>query len=908
MTRPWFLAVATVSLWLTSGRLLAEEEAAILHCYKTSSFLAPRQEKGTRQYAPDRDFVPVHVAIDVTPDFQKRSIQGTTTLRFKANVQPARQLRLDAVDLRVQQVTSSETIQAYEVTDDSLVVTYTEPIPPGREVTLTVTYGAEPSQGLYFRTPEMGYKEGDTHLFTQGESITARHWYPCFDAPSDMLTSEVTCRVPEGMTVISNGRLVSETKDPDSGLKVVRWSQEQPHANYLITLVAGYFEKVEDRLREIPLAFFTPRSEIAHATNSFQGTKEMVEFFEKETGVPYPWPKYYQVCVNDFVAGGMENTSATTLTDGTLFEAAAENIDTSEGLVAHELAHQWFGDLLTCKDWSHTWLNEGFATYYEALWQGNHHGRDALKYEMFNTARMITSIGGTPQPIVRRTFDDPDQMFGHLSYQKGGWVLHMLRSELGEELYRKCIHTWLERYRHRNVVTEDLRRIIEELSGRSFDQFFDQWLYHAHHPELEVNYSWDELARLARINVRQVQKLDTNVLVFNVPLTVRFKGKFGTKDQTLQVSKKEEDFSVALESAPQLVRVDPEGVLLAKINFTPSRAMLDLQLDDKDDVIGRLLAVEQLGKRKDDQAIAKLKQTLNQDGFYGVRMEASRALRGLHSDEALAVLLESTAQPDARVRRQVIDDVGGFYSEKAYALQWERLGQEKNPEIKATIVRDLGGYPQTNLLAKFIELLDAQSFRDRIADAAISGLRSQDDPAAIKPLMNALAAREKEFTSVVFAHGLSALAYLGRNQEQKDDIREFLLKYVNSQRRAVKFASLSGLGTLGDTKAIAVLEKFATAAKQDRERTTAEAALTSLRAARRPVDDFKNLRQEVLDLQKADREVRKELEDLKKRIKEGASRPSAPATPAAEGPEESKAKGKVKSKPPEAPLRSPKAG
>src|SRR5207245_5489059 len=177
-----------------------------------------------------------------------------------------------------------------------------------------VAYDAEPTKGLYFRTPEMGYKEGDTHLFTQGEEIEARNWYPCFDSPNTKFTSEVTCRVPEGMTAISNGRLVSEEKDPATGLVAIHWMQEKPHANYLISLCAGYFKKLEDRHKNVPLAFYTPPSEIAEATNSFRDTRDIMAFFEQEIGVPYPWAKYDQVCVNDFVEGRLVKPSSPTVT------------------------------------------------------------------------------------------------------------------------------------------------------------------------------------------------------------------------------------------------------------------------------------------------------------------------------------------------------------------------------------------------------------------------------------------------------------------------------------------------------------------------------------------------------------------------------------------------------------------
>jgi aminopeptidase N len=562
----------------------------------------------------------------------------------------------------------------------------------------------------------------------------------------------------------------------------------------------------------------------------------------------------------------MENTSATTLTDRTLHTKATENIRSSEGLISHELAHQWFGDYVTCKDWSHIWLNEGFATYYESLYNAHKNGRDAMIYELYERARGITGRTDDVNPIVRRTYDDPGEMFGYLAYPKGGWVLHMLRCELGEDLYRRCIKTYLERHQYGNVVTEDLRSVIEELSGRSFDQFFDQWVYHAHHPELEVSCNWDEKTKLAKVSIRQVQKLGDNVLLFNFPLTIRFKGEFGTKDSAIQVRQKEGDFYFPLQSAPKIVRLDPDYTLLAKITFSLPNAMLYAQLDDTEDMPGRLLAIEQLADKKDKEAVVRLKQVLNKDAFYGVRQEASKALRSIHSDEALEALLASKQQQDARVRQQVVADIGGFYRETAYSSALQTLENEKNPDIVATAIRNLGGYSKPQVNDTLLKYLDSESFRNVLADAAIEAMRTQDDPVYISSLLVTLPKREADFTSRDFGQALGTVAYLARNEEKKDEVREFLMRYVNDKRRNVQVATINALGTLGDPKAIAVLQTFAASSKESRQRTAAERAVASLRAGRKPVDDFKNLRQDVLDLQKANRDLRKELDTLKKKV------------------------------------------
>ncbi len=860
---------------LAAGLLArADDQAGLLKCWWAARSLAPVEPPSGRQYAPDREVEMMHLALDVTPDFKQRTIEGQATLRFRPVVRPVRELKLDAVDLDVRSVTATEKLEAWQVTADNIVLTFAAPVPPGREISVTVAYRAEPRQGLYFRTPEQGYLPGDTHLFSQGEEIEARHWYPCLDSPNVKFTSEVTCRVPAGMTVISNGRLVEEKRGAATGLVAVHWSQDKPHANYLITLVAGYFKRLEAKHRDIPLAFYTPPSESKEAASSFRDTPDMLAFFEQEIGVPYPWPKYDQVCVNDFVAGGMENTSATTLTDWTLFTEATENLRDSDGLISHELAHQWFGDLVTCKDWSHIWLNEGFATYYEALYNGHKHGRDAMLYELYGSARMITGIADDTTAIVRRTYRNPSEMFGYLAYPKAGWVLHMLRAQLGPDLYRQCVRTYLERHRYGSVVTEDLRAVIEELSGRSFDQFFDQWLYHGHHPELEAGYDWDQTARLAKVSLRQVQKLSDNVLLFSFPLTIRFKGPFGVRNRTVQVSRKEEDFYFPLDSAPELVRLDPDYTLLAKISFNVPTPMLRAQLADKDDVIGRLLAIEQLAGRRDKETVSMLRHALNNDNFHGVRTEASKALRSIHSDDSLAALLDSVRQTDARVRQQVLADLGGFYTESACAAARQALDQEKNPAILATAAHNLACYPLPETSDRLLKLLDSKSFRNELAGAAIEAIRLQDDPACITPLLQTLSTREAQFTSHGFAQGLETLAYLARNEQKKDAVRDFLLQRLDYKKRTVQLAAINALGALGDPKAIAALQTFARAAKGNPEQGAAERAVADLRAHRKPVDDFKNLRQEVLDLQKDNRDLRKELDGLKKRLD---ARPPAPS-------------------------------
>ena len=820
-----------------------------------------------RQYAPDRKADILHVTIDVTPDFEARTVAGTTMITFAPIAKPLTELRLDAIDLSVSSVTSAAKIAGYAVTDEAITITFEPPLPPETETTVTIVYEAEPKRGLYFRTPQMGYPEEDTHLWTQGETHGAPHWYPNYDYPNERFTSEVICRLPQDMSVLSNGRLLSEEIDSNTGLKVVRWLQDKPHVNYLIALAAGKFRKIESRYRDIPLAFYTPTSQIAHARNSFKNTADMLAFFESEIGVAYPWDKYYQVVVEDFVAGGMENTSLTILNDRTLFTSETENIRSSQGLVAHEMAHQWFGDYVTCKDWSHVWLNEGFATYYTHLYDGHKNGRDSMLYGLYRSARGVLSDRSTPKPIVNKSYASPREQFDYRTYAKGGWVLHMLRSQLGDRLFRQCVKTYLQRHALSSVVTEDFSSVIEELSGRSFDRFFDQWVYHAGHPDLTVSYYWSEKDKLAKISLKQTHKPTDDVMLFHFPTRVRFIVDGQRVDRDIVIDSPQHDFYFPLEKQPTIVRFDPDYGLLADMSFAKPTAMLYAQLDDRTDVMGRLLAIEALKKKKDKKTIARLKDVLNNDPFYGARVEASTALRDIRTDEAFEALAESLDQPDARIRQRVVQDICGFYRPKSLILTKQILKNEKNPDILSDAIQNLGRYHHEDTRQLLLHYLESTSYRNVLADAAINAIRMLDDPSFIAPLQRTLREREREFTSRAFARALDTLAHIARNKEDRSEVRTFLAGYLNHLKQRVQAGAIGALGTLGDPKAIPIIETFAGDDPHDWIQRTANNALRKLREQKQVVPaEIMVLRETLDELKKETEKLKNELKDLKKRL------------------------------------------
>ncbi len=826
-----------------------------------------------RKYAPDREIDITHLALDVTPDFKARTVAGTATWTFKPIAKPFSELRLDAVDLTVASVSSSEKIAGYQVTDEQVIVTFAQPVAPGQEASVSVRYSAQPRRGLYFRTPELGFKPEDLHIWTQGEPEEARHWYPSYDYPNEKFTSGITCHVPEGIVVLANGRKVAEQKDAQ-GLVAVQWLQDKPMANYLVALVAGRLKFIEDKHRDIPMRFWTPASEIAYASNSFLHTKPAMEFFEKEIGVPYPWDKYDQVCIQDYHWGGMENTSLTTLNITTLFPPAYENLRSSQGLVAHELAHQWFGDLLTCKDWSHIWLNEGFATFYDMLYTEHRDGRDEFIHRLHEGQRSLTSASNSQKSIVWRKYNVAEEQFDGFAYGKGSFVLNMLRQQLGADLFRKCVQTYVERHKFGSVVTEDLRAVIEELSGRSFDQFFDQWVYHTGFPQLDVDYSWDEKSKLAKLTIRQSQAVSETVPLFHLPLPVRFKTKAGIVERTFTVKEKSEDFHVPFPEQPQFVRIDPTVSVLAKINFRPSAAMLREMLADKTDVAGRFIACEQLAEKRDNDAVARLKDTLNKDAYWAVRVAAAKGLRSIHNDAAFEALSASMKQTDARVRRQVVTDVVSFFRPAAFERAFEVIQSEKNPDIVAAALRGLDSATSTNTRAAVLEHLHSSSWREHLAETALAVIKARHDPLFIEPLHAAVTQRAAEFPSRTLGVALDTIASLAREQENKDSVRKLITGFVNHPRESVRVAAINALGTLRDDRALPIVERLAAAQKDLPERGAAERAIETIRGARQASLDAKDLRQEVLDLQKQSRDLRRELDALKNKLDAGAGKPT----------------------------------
>ena len=425
-------------------------------------------------YNPDRYGQVQHIALDLILDIPQQSFLGTCTITLTPVRKNISQLTLDAVDLEIESVLINNVSQPFEYDGEIITINLLQPTTSTEALKIAITYSkVKPQRGLYFIAPDEHYPDKPSQVWTQGEDEDSRYWFPCFDYPGQLATSEIKVKVPADYLAISNGELI---KTEDLGeAKIYHWLQPQVHPTYLMTLAVGKFAEIEDQWQKIPVNYYVEKGQEESAQISMGKTPRMIEFFSRKYGYSYPYPKYAQVCVDDFIFGGMENTSTTLLTDRCLLDqrAALDNLFT-ESLVAHELAHQWFGDLVVIKHWSHAWIKEGMASYAEVLWTEHEYSKDDAAYYLLREARSYLEEDSSRyrRPIVTNVYREAIELYDRHLYEKGACVYHMIRGILGQELFEQAIHTFVNDNAHQTVETIDLLRAIEKATGYNLSPFF----------------------------------------------------------------------------------------------------------------------------------------------------------------------------------------------------------------------------------------------------------------------------------------------------------------------------------------------------------------------------------------------------------------------------------------------------
>jgi aminopeptidase N len=495
-------------------------------------------------YARSKDYDLQHSKVALKFDLEQKKVIGDVTHTLTPVREGLDKISFDSVGLQIQNVKVNKNEAKFSTTDKKLTVNLPKAGKVGDKYEVEIKYEGKPTKGLYFILPDKDYPNRPKQVWTQGESEDTRYYLPTYDYPNDRLTTETILTVPADWLTVSNGKLLSTT-DAGGGMKTWTWRESQPSSTYLFTVVAGEFVEVKDSWRNTPVTYYAPKDRGDRLAPNYGRTPAMIELFSKKLGVDYPWEKYAQSMVDDFVAGGMENSSATTNTASSLRnpKLVPEYPTDEDGLISHELGHQWFGDLVTTKDWGNIWLNEGFATFMETIWTEAHFGKDEADAERWEAARnWFQQRNLYAKPIVRHDFDDSSEFDGN-AYTKGGWVLYMLRHQIGEDAFYAGLKHYLEMNRGKNVVTADLTKAIEEASHKNVDQFFDQWVYGAGAPKFEISYTYDSDKKQVALAVKQTQKVEGHVGLFRVPVDVEITNATGPKLYPVVVSKAEETFT-----------------------------------------------------------------------------------------------------------------------------------------------------------------------------------------------------------------------------------------------------------------------------------------------------------------------------------------------------------------------------
>ena len=522
-------------------------------------------------YAPDRPFDTCHIYLDLSVDLDKRRLTGFCRTTIKARRAGLRSLSFDAVDLKIAKVLFDGKPARFKNADKKLVVAAPKVLAEDEAHDIEVHYSvANPEAGLHFvKSPEQ--------MWSQSQPEDARRWFPCHDTPGEKATSEVRATVPSGFRAVSNGVLIDESKTPAK--HTFHWKLDRPHSIYLITLAVARFAEVVEDWDGIPVVYYCEKGREGDARRGFGKTAAAMRIFSEKTGVRYPYSRYAQVAVAEY-PGGMEHTTATTQTDACLIDKQAFEDHDLDTLVAHELAHQWFGDLVTCAEWPHAWLNEGFATYSEVVFLEADRGHDEALHELLQNRRtyLDEDSGRYRRPIVCRTYTDPWTIFDRHLYEKGCWVLRMLHLELGDKLFWKGVGHWLRKHKDGIVETQDLVAAFEEATGRNLQGFFDQWVYRGGHPALRLRWSWDGKRKRGELHLTQTQDVSDAAPAFKLKARVRVTGRGWTREFTETVDAKEHRFVWTLPGEPVDVEFDPELELLASIKFAKPQAMWVRQL------------------------------------------------------------------------------------------------------------------------------------------------------------------------------------------------------------------------------------------------------------------------------------------------------------------------------------------
>lgn len=585
-----------------------------------------------KTYQPEREKINslVHTKLKIDFNFKTKQVNGEAWLTLKPHFYNTKKVTLDAKQFTINKVKVNNKVTKYKYDKNQLVIDLNKTYKKEQEYIVYIKYIANPekilnegglaisdNKGLYFINPLGTEKNKPTQIWTQGETESNSCWFPTIDTPNQKTTQEIYITVPKKYLTLSNGKLISQTNN-NNNTRTDYWKMNKKHAPYLVFVGVGEFSVVKDKWQDKEVNYYVEKEYEYVAKDIFGNTPEMITFFSNLTKIPFPWNKYHQIAVRDFVSGAMENTTAVVHAED-VQQHKGQLIDENkwEGTIAHELFHHWFGNLVTTESWANLTVNESFATYSVYLWYEHKYGKDKAAAHLHKDVQSYLESQNEDKKLVRFYYKDKDDMFDTVSYQKGSAILHMLRDFLGDDAFFEGLHLYLTKHKFGTAEAHQLRLAFEKVSGKDLNWFFNQWYFGSGHIKLNVSYDYNTITKNVTVNIKQIGK------EFKFPLSIDIyeEGK-KVKRHHVWVDTKDKSFTFTFDKIPHLINVDAKKVLLAEITDNKTLEQYIYQYHNAPEYLDRLYALQQIVKQQDNkQAFNTVAKALN-DTYSEIRIFA----------------------------------------------------------------------------------------------------------------------------------------------------------------------------------------------------------------------------------------------------------------------------------------------
>jgi len=675
----------------------------------------------------------VHTKLDVKFDFSKSYLYGKAWITLKPHFYTTDSLTLDAKGMGIKKVALSKgganKDLKYKYDGWKLNISLDKSYNRNEQYTVFVDYVSKPDEvkvkgsaaindakGLYFINPLGKDKDKPTEIWTQGETEANSVWFPTIDKPNQKSTEEIYMTVPDKFVTLSNGKLTSQKKNAD-GTRTDYWKMDLPHAPYLFFMGAGDFAVVKDSYKGKEVSYYVEKPYASVARKIFGNTPEMIAFYSKVLGVEFPWVKYSQMVGRDYVSGAMENTTAT-LHQESAQKDARELTDENawESTIAHELFHQWFGDLVTTESWSNLTVNESFANFSEVLWNEHKYGKDAGDEQNYKDMQDYLRSNSENKDLVRYYYRDKEDMFDAVSYNKGGRILNMLRNYVGDSAFFKALNVYLTTNKFKSAEAAQLRIAFEEVTGRDLHWYWNQWYYGNGNPKLDINYSYNNATKKAQVIVKQTQE---GGKIFKLPVAVDVYNGTSKKRYNVWAENKVDTFYFDAATKPDLVNFDADKILLTEKTENKTIDEYAFQYKNAGTYVDRLEAIDFAGEHQDDpKAVALLKLSLK-DKYEGLRKLALNVIdmrKDNVSKEMEQPLVDLAKNDPKRLVKALAIDNLRFYQKAEYAPIFKAAVSDSSYTVAGSALAALGDIDNASALAE-AKRLSSQPAKGRLASA-----------------------------------------------------------------------------------------------------------------------------------------------------------------------------------------------